>query len=466
MGKEKEKEDKPKSAKDAEKEKKIWTGELEPIWHGDTAEKDRLRWIEQAKYEDPDFPQEAAEARTNALKHLYGIVSNPEKDFHLREVIWGDMEVRMAILSCLEATHDELVRTLAVGCLVKLSLSLTNRRMMLEDEEMVEFLGECVDMDAPDLLRERCYIFIANLLLEMKGSEDTEIAERLIEFLMHGLNTKNRLDIRQRTIGAVWSAVSCEANTKLLWQHEILRNTLMDCLNHEEHHTIRSQVLAVIWAMTACADMREPLWQERKLRNEIVHGLPAKQPTAVRIHALNIIRNFSLLPSLQEPVWNAKHMHEYLIKAVSFGEKPEVRSAALHVLVELGRHYRIGQKMVLSGDSNVFQQAVDDETFSRQDRQAAGHAINRLQGAEEWDCEFLCGPEPDWRLLQKQEEEAAALAEQPEASEGSAVASGAPSRVESKASRIGSKTGVDTSKMGSLQAGVHERAAAGYGAEG
>lgn len=421
-----------------DKEKGIWLGETAPVWAEDEL---RKAWLKDANYEDPDFPDEVTEHRQKAMLALYAIVSSAEN----REVIWADYRVREAMLSCLYKDFADIVRTIAAGCFVKLSLPRANRKAMLEDTEAIQTLCDCSGTEAPNEVRSRVYLTLANLSMQLRGAEDTEVAGNIIKALVQGTNHRQPLDVRTRVFGALWSVVACAANLQTVCRNLDIRYALAAALAEDQPESVRSNALAVIWTLAGEEANREILWEDEAVRQALPAAIAADQPSSVRVNALNALRCLGVAPELQVLLWSNEEIQPRLLQAISVGQPTDVRASGFNVLTQLSYHHSNAHNMAEIGVRDMLYQAEEDEQLEAGVRTSCGYTAERLEGAELYVYEEPAEASPE-DGVQLAEGEGAMDQEiaQAEAASEAAVDPTAPPGA------------------GVLQTGVHERASAGY----
>merc|ERR1712216_1000140 len=121
-----------------------------------------------------------------------------------------------------------------MGCMVKLTLSRFNRKAMLEDEDALKTLCLNGSREAPDEVRCRTYIALANLAQQLRGSEDSEVAQQIIKALSLGTNPKEPDGVRSRVFGALWSMSASAANLKEMWKNLDIRYAVQKASSLEE----------------------------------------------------------------------------------------------------------------------------------------------------------------------------------------------------------------------------------------
>lgn len=367
-----------------EDEKKIWKGKTAPLWaeREEDREDCRKKWLELARHEDPDFPAEVVEKRMEALQALYDIVSVDEN----REKVWGDQVVREAVLDCADAGRDDLVRCMAIACLVKLSLSRANTKAMLQDEQALKVLCFNGGRDNPDEVRERAYLALANLSLQLKGTEDTEQAIGLLSVLILGADRRQAVGVRSRIFGVLWSMAAIAANLRAMWKNIDLRYALVAASSAEEAaESVRSCALAVLWTLAGDETNAVEMWQDEGTRAVLLAAISHDQPNTVRVNGLNALRSLGMATALQETLWNNEDAQHSLLQAVSFGQPADVRACALHALISLSANYRNARKMVEADIRNILYQAAEDEQLETGDRRSCRFAAERLEGAEHYE---------------------------------------------------------------------------------
>lgn len=437
----------------ADKEKRIWIGEQAPLW---ADEQEKADWFADALWEDPDFPHEVKEHREKALVNLYAILSH----YEYREVLWGDHNVRKALLSSGEPAQDTVIRTLCAGCLVKLSVPKANRKAMINDDETRKILGKCAAKEAPEELKLRTYLVLANLCLQLRGSEDTPMGQQLIRSLVLGLDQKQHQEVRTRAAGALWSMASSSADLRAMWQNVDIRYAVVACVSpEEENENVRSNLLAVLWSLAVEETNREPMWRDEGVRLALLASASPDQPSKTRVNGLNALRTLAVnITVLQRRIWKTEEVRVLLLQAASIGQPADVRASAMQVLIQLSFHARNAREMVEMGVRDMLYQAAEDEQLDASERRKCWFGAERLEDAQK---RILIEP------ASEAEEETAAPEgeEETDAAEGAAPEGGAaPEAVVGeppgdRAEADASDPGYPPVAGGTLQTGVLDRAA-------
>lgn len=330
---------------------------------------------------------------------------------------------------------------------------------MLEDQDTLFCICQNAGREAPVNVRSRAYLVLANLALQLRGSEDTDDARKLIKALVLGCDKKLEDDVRARVFGALWSMAACAANLKEMWKNLDIRYALAAALALDEVETVRTTALAVLWTLTGEEVNRageKGIWEDEGMRAAILAAIASDQPSQNRVNGLNALRNLAMTVALQEPLWHHEEIQPQLLLSSSIGQTADVRASALNVLMQLAVNFRNAKNMVEAGVRDMLLQAGEDEQLEPDTRQSCKFAAEQMIGAEDWEFD----EEP------KEGEDAEATEE----AEGEGAETGLAEATEGIPEPLTGPDGYAATEVppgaGHLQAGVLERAGAAPGSAG
>merc|ERR1711964_748491 len=106
-----------------------------------------------------------------------------------------------------------------------------NRKAVLEDRSALAVLCANGGKDAPNEVRCRAYLALANLSVQLRGAEDTLVGKQLVSALTVGTDKKQPVDVRSRVFGALWSMAASAANLRGMWTNIDIRYALAAALS-------------------------------------------------------------------------------------------------------------------------------------------------------------------------------------------------------------------------------------------
>lgn len=274
---------------------------------------------------------------------------------------------------------------------------------MLEDEKACKALFISASREAPDEVRCRAFLALANVALQLRGMEASSIAQKIIKSLLIGTNQKEPADVRARIFGTLWSMAATSADLQQMWKNLDIRYAIAAAVSPDEDKDVRSNALALLWAMATSEVNRVPMWRDDLTRQALISAIAAGQPNSVRVNALHAMRSVGIIAELQETIWNDEEIQSLLLQASSIGQPDDVRVSAMRVIIELSSNPRNARNMAQAGIRAMLRHASEDEQLDPRDRHTCEIGATNLEGAEHYEDpeEILSNPMPDDPLVEE-----------------------------------------------------------------
>ncbi|CAE8647539.1 unnamed protein product, partial [Polarella glacialis] len=255
--------------------------------------------------------------RKSALLKVRDVASS-----NLREDLWQDSELRLALQANLSETEPELTRLLALGILVHVASSQTNQRALLRDDEVRQTLITLVeDEDQPEILFRKAQSVLMALATATFCTEFLDRCGDIHEALGAACSRDEEDEPRLRVLRVLWSAASVGSCPSSLWQNETLRLAIVQSCEPEEPVEVRRNALGILSALAhSRGGPLEAIWGKDDIAdNELlgIVGVPdpgcrrfifdailEKHPAPIRNVALVTLFGFARDESFRSLIWD------------------------------------------------------------------------------------------------------------------------------------------------------------------